>query len=377
ALRTAREAQESWRRTPAPTRSRYLREMRNVLLRHVDRLADILVVEGGKPRAEAVGEVEFAADYLQYMAEWGRRIEGHVLPRDSEDERIELLRGPLGTVVAICPWNYPIAVMFRKVAPALLTGNCVVVKPSEVTPLSSVAAMSLVAEEVDLPPGVLNLMSGGRDVGAALVGSPLTDMVTMTGHRDTGKAIMAASAANMTRVSLELGGKAPAIVCADADVDAAVAALIFARFQHSGQVCTCAERILVDRTRYDEFVYSYRSAAEKIRVGHPMGDVEMGPVVSAAQLAKVEAIVERAREQGAAIETGGGRPEGAAFERGYWYAPTVVTSVTPEMDVMVEEAFGPVTPIWPFGSLDEAIRVANASRYGLSGFVFTSDYRTA
>ena len=377
ALDAALRAQPAWQRLPAPTRAGYLRQIRDVLLRHLDLLAEQLVLEGGKPLAEARGEVEFAAEYCEYMAQWDRRIEGHVLPSDNADERIELLRVPHGVVVAICPWNYPIAVMLRKVAPALLTGNTVVVKPSEVTPLSSVEAMRLIAEEVDLPPGVLGLVSGGKDVGRELVANPVTAMVTMTGHRATGKAIMAAAAANMTRVSLELGGKAPAIVCADADLDATVDALVFARFQHAGQVCTCAERILVQDGVFEPFVERYAEAAQRLRVGDPMGDVDMGPVVSASQLDKVSRAVEGALAAGATAVVGGGRPRGDEFARGFWYAPTVLTGVRPEMDVMVEEVCGPVAPSWRFGSLDEAIEVANSSRYGLSGLVFTSDYRTA
>jgi lactaldehyde dehydrogenase/glycolaldehyde dehydrogenase len=287
------------------------------------------------------------------------------------------VRVPLGVVAAICPWNYPIAVMLRKVAPALLTGNTVVVKPSEVTPASSLEAMRLIADEVELPPGVLNLVSGGRDVGRALVASPLTNLITMTGHRDTGKAIMAAAAGNLTRVSLELGGKAPAIVCADADLGATVDALVFARFQHAGQVCTCAERILVDRAVYGEFVDRYAAAASALRVGDPMGDVDMGPVVSSVQLEKVHAAVRGAVEAGASVVTGGGRPAGDEFARGFWFAPTVLTDVEPSMEVMVEETFGPVAPIWPYERLEQALDVANRSRYGLSALVFTSDYRAA
>ena len=377
AVRSANAAQPAWEATPAPSRGDVLRCMRTVLLKHRDHLADILVAEGGKPLAEARGEVQFAADYVQYMAEWDRRIEGQIFPSDTAMERIEAHRVALGVVAAICPWNYPIAVMFRKVAPALLTGNTVIVKPSEVTPLSSVAAMRLLADELDLPPGVLNLVSGGKDVGSALVSNPDVDMISMTGHRDSGKAIMAAAAQSMTRVSLELGGKAPAIVCADADLDATVEALVFARYQHAGQVCTCVERVLVDARVHDEFVERLLAATRLLRVGHPMGEVDMGPLVSGLQRDKVSRAVDRAVADGATVRLGGARPDGAEFERGYWYAPTVLTEVEPDMSIMTEEVFGPVLPIWRYADLNEAISVANASRYGLSAFVFTSDYRTA
>jgi lactaldehyde dehydrogenase / glycolaldehyde dehydrogenase len=377
ALEVARAAQTSWVRVPSPDRGAALRRIADVVVQHLDELARLLVAEVGKPLEQALGEVEWAVKYLRYTAEWDRRIEGDIVPSDSVDESIHLLRVPLGVVAAICPWNFPIALFFRKVAPALVTGNTIVLKPSEVTPMTSVRLTQLIHDSATLPHGVLGLVTGGRETGRALVTNPMTDMVTMTGHRDSGKAIMADAAANLTRVSLELGGKAPAIVCRDADIDAAVDALVNARHTNAGQVCTCPERVLVDTSVHDEFVHKYVSAVQNLRLGDPLTDVDIGPLVNAPQLAKAQNAIQVAQSEGAELVTGGTRPDGATFGRGYWLSPTVFTNVTPEMPIMREEVFGPVTPIMSVDSLAEAFSIANDSRYGLSAYVFTSDYRTA
>jgi lactaldehyde dehydrogenase/glycolaldehyde dehydrogenase len=223
---------------------------------------------------------------------------------------------------------------------------------------------------------VINLVTGARETGEALVDDPLTSLVSFTGHRDTGKAVMARASANLTRVSLELGGKAPAIVWKDADLDLAVPAIIAARHTNCGQVCTAAERVLVHRDMLEEFTERYVAAAKAIRVGDPLEDSDMGPLVSAAQLQKTSAAVELAKREGATVLLGGGRPEGGDFESGYWFAPTVLRNVTPTMSVMIEETFGPVTPIIGIESIEEALQIANASRYGLSAYLFSRDYGT-
>lgn len=310
------------------------------------------------------------------MAEWDRRTEGEIIPSDTRGESIHLMRVPMGVVAAICAWNYPLAVLIRKLAPALVTGNTVVAKASEVTPLSTLEFAQLVRDEIGLPDGVFNVLTGAGEVGKALVESSGIDMISMTGHRDTGKRIMAAAAPNLTRVSLELGGKAPAIVLEDADLDAAVGAVVTARHENSGQVCTCAERVFVEAPIFDEFVSRYVAAAERLTVGFPQQDPDMGPLVSKNQFDKVSAAVEGALGAGASLATGGGRPPGEAFGAGYWFAPTVLTGVNPEMAVMNEEVFGPVTPIMKVESFGDALELANRSRYGLSTYLYTNDYRT-
>ena len=371
ALGAARAAQPAWAATSPITRGAHLRVLADIVAAHRDELAEILVSEVGKPTSQAEGEVGFAEDLLRYNAEWDRRMEGEILPGESAGEVIHLLRAPIGVVAAICPWNFPLAVLARKLAPAILTGNTLVAKPSEVTPLSTIHFFRLIAEHAELPAGVVNLVTGGRETGAALVADELTQMVSFTGHRDTGKAIMASAAANLTRVALELGGKAPAIVWRDPALDVAVPALVSARHHNAGQVCTCAERVLVHEDILEAFTERYVGAVEALRLGDPRTAVDMGPLVSAAALAKTVAAVDLAREEGASVVSGGGRPDGA----GWFHAPTVLRDVTPQMSVMREEVFGPVTPILGISSLEEAIEVANDSRYGLSAYIFSRDYQ--
>ncbi len=371
ALAAARAAQPAWGATSPITRGAHLRMLADIVAAHRDELAEILVSEVGKPTGQAQGEVDFAEHLLRYTAEWDRRLEGEILPGETTGEVIHLLRAPIGVVAAICPWNFPLAVLARKLAPAILTGNTLVAKPSEVTPLSTIHFFRLIAEHGELPTAVVNLVTGGRETGAALVADELTQMVSFTGHRDTGKAIMASAAANLTRVALELGGKAPAIVWRDADLDVAVPALVTARHHNAGQVCTCAERVLVHNDILEAFTERYVTAVEALRLGDPRSDVDMGPLVSATQLAKTVAAVELAREEGATVLTGGGRPDGS----GWFHSPTVLRDVTPQMSVMREEVFGPVTPIFGISSLEEAVEVANDSRYGLSAYIFSRDYQ--
>jgi lactaldehyde dehydrogenase/glycolaldehyde dehydrogenase len=373
ALSSARRAQKEWALAGSVARGAYLRELADLIHANADRLAGLISLEMGKPAAEAAGELEFAEGLVRHSAEWDRRLEGEVLPGETGGESVHLLRAPLGVVAAICPWNFPLAVLCRKLAPALLTGNTVVAKPSEVSPLSSIELVRLIDENLGLPAGVFNLVCGAGETGAAMVASPHTAMVSFTGHRDTGKRIMAEAAGDLTRVALELGGKAPAIVWRDADLDVAVPALIEARFTNAGQVCTSAERVFVHSDLLDEFTDRYVAAAESLVLGAASGEgVQMGPMASAAQLEKVGAAVERAVGDGAQVLTGGGRPNGS----GYFFSPTVLGGVRPEMDVMTEETFGPVAPIIGVDSLGEVLGYANDSRYGLSAYLFSRDYPT-
>jgi len=376
ALSAARAAQRDWARRPAAERGAYLRAAADLVHRERDRLARLLSEEVGKPLAQAHGEVDFAEGFLRYNAEWDRRLEGEILPGDSPGETIHLLRVPLGVVAAICPWNFPLAVLCRKLAPALVTGNTVVIKPSEISPLSTIAFVELLDDRLDLPKGVVNLVTGARETGQALVDDPQTSLVSFTGHRDTGKEVMARAASRLTRVSLELGGKAPAIVWKDADLDLAVPAILAARHTNCGQVCTAAERVLVHRDLLEPFTERYVAAAKALRVGDPLDGSDLGPLVSAAQHEKTSAAVALARREGAEVLLGGGRPAGPYYQSGYWFEPTVLRNVTPAMSVMIEETFGPVTPILGIESIEEAWNIANASRYGLSAYVFSRDYGT-
>lgn len=374
AVRAAGEARRAWSRRPAVERGEALRAFADRLEANGERLAGLISAEVGKPRPQAEGEVGFAVAILRYTAEWARRLQGDVVPSDEPDEVINLLRVPIGTVAAICAWNFPLALFCRKLAPALLAGNAVVAKPSELTPLSAIVATSLAAE-AGIPPGVLNLVCGGPATGRALVGDPGVDMVTMTGSTGAGKQILADVAANLTRVSLELGGKAPAIVLADAELDSAVGHVLGARHLNSGQVCTSAEVVYVEERIVDAFTDRYAEAVSALSVGDPGAGADIGPLASSAQLEKVGAAVDAALAEGARPVVAGGRLEDRGS--GYWFSPVVLRDVTAGMSVAESEVFGPVTPIIAVASMEEAIERANASRYGLSAYLFTTSYQRA
>lgn len=376
AVRTAEAARRGFARWPAADRATLVHRIADVLRDNTDELALLIAAEVGKPMREAVAEVASAAAYADYMAGWALRLDGEIPPADSTDELLLLQREPVGVVAAITAWNYPLDLLMRKMAPALVAGNPVVAKPTEVTPLSAVAAVRKIVSAIpEISQGILSLVPGDREAGESLVNHPGIDMITMTGHRDSGKAIMAAAAANLTRVALELGGHAPAIVCADADLDQAVSALIEARFANAGQVCTSAERILVERSVYTELVDRFATAARTLTVGPPEDDPYMGPLVSAEQLRKVRGAVETATAEGARLISGGTEP--ARSGGGFWQQPTVLADMRADMRMMHEETFGPVAALMPFDSFDEAVGIANDTPYGLSAFVFTTDYRRA
>lgn len=376
AVAAARGAQYDWARRPAKERGDFVRESAAVMEEHADELARLIVEEQGKPLDVARGELAGSVDLAEYTAGWDRRIEGDIVPADSRRESIHLLRRPHGVVAGIIPWNYPLAVFIRKLAPALVTGNTLVAKPSEETPLATLRLVELIDEHASLPEGVLNLVTGGPDTGRALVDADV-DMISMTGNTETGKQIMRDAADTMTHVSLELGGKAPAIVWKDADIDAAVEDILTARITNTGQVCTCAERIYVHSDVSDEFEEKYVAAAENVTIGDPMENPDMGPHMNEREREKTETAVQQATDEGARVLTGGRRPSDEAFAAGYWYEPTVVTDVTQEMDIIQNEVFGPVSPIIEVDSLDQAIEYANDSRYGLSSYLFTDSYETA
>jgi lactaldehyde dehydrogenase/glycolaldehyde dehydrogenase len=374
ALHAAAEAQPEWARRSAVERASYLVAIADRLEASAEEAAAAITREMGKPHAQALGEVGFAVAILRYTAEWARRIQGEIVPADEPGELIQLRRVPIGVVLAILPWNFPLALFFRKVAPALLTGNTVVVKSSELTPGVALLAARL-AQEADLPPGVLNLAVGGRALGASLVASPRVGLITLTGSTRAGKAVMAAAAENLARVSLELGGKAPAIVWADADMEQAVESILAARHLNGGQVCTCAERVLVHADAYDDFLAAYSARVGGLTVGDPTGEVDLGPLVSRPQLEKVEAAVDEAVEGGATAVLEPERPSGAGFERGHWLTPGIFTDLDPTASLLRDETFGPITPIVRVEGIDQVLAMANGSRYALAAYLFSNDFR--
>ncbi|WP_440223608.1 aldehyde dehydrogenase [Dokdonella sp. MW10] len=376
AVAAAKQAQPAWEKLPPIQRAGYLRKIAAKLRDNRTELAKIIVREQGKVQGLAQVEVDFTADYMDYMAEWARRLDGEVITSDRPGESIYVLRKPIGVVAGILPWNFPFFLIARKLAPALVTGNTIVIKPSEETPINAFEFAKLVAE-TDLPKGVFNLVGGlGASTGEALVSHPDVGLVTFTGSVATGSRIMQTAGKNLTRVNLELGGKAPAIVLADADLDLAAKAIYDSRVINTGQVCNCAERVYVERGAHEALVEKLTKLFSETRYGDPseIADLHMGPLVNKAGLEKVEALVEQAKRDGAKVVIGGKR---ADLPQGFHYEPTLIVDARADMDIMRKEIFGPVLPIQAVENLDEAIALANDSEFGLTSSIFTSNINSA
>ncbi|KRB19137.1 aldehyde dehydrogenase [Mesorhizobium sp. Root695] len=374
AIEAARMAQKSWGLKSPLARAVIMKRIAVLIRQNARRLAEVVVREQGKPINEAIGEVGGAAEFFDYYAEFARRIQGEILPSDYAGEQVWIQRVPVGVVAAIIPWNYPSALVSRKVAPAMIAGDTIVLKPHEDTPLSALE-MARIFVEAGVPAGVVNIITGrGETIGEVLCTEPGVDLITMTGSVPTGKRIMANASRNLTPVSLELGGKAPFIVLADADLELAVRSAATSRYMNCGQVCICNERTLVHRSIYDQFVTRFVEFSKSLVVGDPMqANTDIGPKVSREELEKVEAVLAEAVAGGARLALAGGRPIKAPIDGGYWLNPTVLTDVTPDMPIMTREIFGPVVPIMPFDTFEEAVSVTNASNYGLSAYLFTND----
>lgn len=375
AIGAAARAGREWRKTTGVERAAIMRAIADLITRDAEELAQLVVQEQGKPITEARGEVGGSAAFFNYFSEFARRIRGEILPSDIPGEQILIQRVPVGVVAAIIPWNYPSALVARKVAPAMIAGDTVVVKPHELTPLSALR-MARLFEEAGVPPGVLNIVTGsGTVVGAAITASRDVSLISMTGSVRAGKQIMRDSAENLTQVSLELGGKAPFIVLEDADLDLAARSAVTSRFMNCGQVCICNERTLVARPVYDEFLARFVDLTSKLKVGDPRReDTDIGPKVSLPELEKVELFVEEALVRGAKAVMRGGRPTQPVTAKGFWLEPTVLTNVAVSDDIMHREIFGPVIPIVPFDNFEDAVSIANDSHYGLSAYLFTNNF---
>ncbi|WP_167133030.1 aldehyde dehydrogenase family protein [Paramicrobacterium chengjingii] len=378
AVTEAVRAQKSWARTSAFDRAAVLVRLAELIERDHERLAQIIVAELGKPIREARGEAMGAAGYCRFFAGIITTQGGEVLPSAGRNREIWIRREPIGVVAGIIPWNFPMALTARKLAPALVAGNAIVLKPAELTPLSALAIAEL-AVEAGVPDGILSILPGrGSVIGTALVRNPNIGFVTMTGSVRAGRSILHNAADRIIPVSLELGGKAPFIVFADCDLDAAAEAAVATRMLNNGQACVANERTYVEDGVFDEFVDRMAERLEAMVIGDPTAEsTEVGPKASQAELENVERIVDASIEAGAHVATGGHRLTEGEFERGHWFKPTLLTGVAEESPVLREEVFGPVVPVVPFSTEHEVARMANASEYGLSAYIYTENFSRA
>ncbi|GIZ09558.1 aldehyde dehydrogenase family protein [Flavobacterium sp. UMI-01] len=376
ALETSEKAQFSWGLLAAQTRANYIYAICDRLKLEREHFAQLLVMEQGKTYAEALGEVDDTIRYMTYSAEAGRRIQGAIFPTENPNERLEIHKVPYGVTVALCAFNYPLALIGRKLGPALVTGNTIIIKPHELTPVTASEFCRLV-EDAGLPKGVVNMVSTQNAAAASLlVESPITKLISLTGSTNAGRAMYRAAANNITGLILELGGKAPFIVLEDADIDKAVEAAVISRFANCGQVCICNEMVMVADKIADEFTDKLIQRVAQIKVGDPFASgINMGPNVSTSGLERVNQLVKDNIAEGAELVMGGGRPEGAVFEKGNWYAPTVLTQVKNGDATTKHELFAPVLPIMKVSGFDEAMAYSNAREEGLSAYLFTNDYK--
>ncbi len=370
AIEAAEQAQVEWRARSAKERAGILRKWFNLMMEHQEDLAQILTAEQGKPLAEARGEIAYGASYIEWFAEEAKRIYGDTIPQPSDDKRIVVIKQPVGVVACITPWNFPNAMLTRKIAPALAAGCTVVCKPANETPLSAFAFAEL-AERAGVPAGVINIVAGvTREIGAELTSNPIVRKLTFTGSTEVGKLLMEQCAGTVKRTSMELGGNAPFIVFDDADVDEAVKGAIICKFRNAGQTCVCANRILVQEGIYDEFAEKLMEATGALKLGNGVDEgVNMGPLINEGAANDVLGFVEDAVAKGASVATGGGRSDlGVCYLQ-----PTVLTNVSPDMRVFSEEIFGPVAPLFKFSTEGEAVAMANDTEFGLACYFYSRD----
>ncbi|HEU5198596.1 MAG TPA: aldehyde dehydrogenase family protein [Ktedonobacterales bacterium] len=377
AIRAAEAALPAWRALPAPERGEIIFKAALLLEQHLEELAQLLTREMGKILLEARGDVYTAINFGKYVAGEGRRAEGETVPSAQADKMCMTIRQPLGVVGIITPWNFPLAIPAWKVFPALLAGNTVVLKPASDTPLLSTKLVEILAE-AGLPPEVLNLVTGpGGTLGDALVTDKRVAMISLTGSTEVGKRVAELCGRDLRRCSLELGGKNAILIMEDANLEEAAAGVAWAGFGTTGQRCTATSRVIIHRSRLNEFQERIVAAAEQQRVGNGLDpEITMGPLVNAGRVSAVHAYTEIGKQEGAQLLTGGRAYSEGLLAEGAFYAPTVFSGVTPDMRIAREEIFGPVLSVLPVNSYDEAIEVANSTEYGLSCAMYTEDMRT-
>ena len=374
AIAAAKASQKAWEARPAIERASYLRKIAANIRANADEIAKVIVKEQGKILGLAQVEVAFTADYMDYMSEWARRYEGEILQSDRAREKIFLFKQAIGVTTGILPWNFPFFLIARKLAPAFVTGNTIVIKPSSDTP-NNAYEFAKALHEAGLPKGVFNLVYGsGSSVGSTLASHKDVGMVSFTGSVEAGVKIMEAASKNLVKVNLELGGKAPAIVCDDANIDAAVNFIKASRVINSGQVCNCAERVYVQEGVYEAFLGKLIAAMKGTSFGDPFGNVDMGPMINRAGWQSAADMLARAANAGAKIECGGKNLE---QNGGLYFEPTVVTGLKQSDELIQKEVFAPILPVIAFKELDEAIELANDSDYGLTSSIYTQNLSRA
>lgn len=372
AIEAADRAFASWRKVVAKERSAVLKRWFQLIMDNQEDLAQLMTAEQGKPLAESRGEVAYGASFVEWFAEEGRRVYGDTISANNPNQRIVTLKQPVGVVAAITPWNFPIAMITRKVAPALAAGCTIVLKPATETPLCALALAAL-AEQAGIPAGAFSVVAGNkaRDIGGEMTGSKIVRKLTFTGSTEIGKVLMEQCAATVKKTSMELGGNAPFIVFDDADLDAAVEGAMASKYRNAGQTCVCANRILVQEGVFDAFTEKLVAAVKKLKMGNGADDgVTIGPLINDDAFDKVSAIVKQATSNGAEVLIGG---DGTTAEGENFYQPTVLVNVNDTMDVYNEEIFGPIAPIFKFKTEEEAIRIGNDTPFGLSAYFYARD----
>lgn len=371
AIKAAFDAQKSWRRKSAKERSVLLRELRDLLVANADDLATILTMENGKPVPEARGEILYGASYIEWFAEEAKRINGDVLPGPQADKRVMVMKQPVGVVGMITPWNFPNAMLARKMAPALAVGCSVVAKPAEQTPLSAIS-LAVLSERAGLPAGLFNLIVGedGPAIGQEMCSNQKLRKMSFTGSTEVGRILMRQGADNVLKMSMELGGNAPFIVFDDADIDAAIEGAMISKFRNSGQTCVCANRIYVQSGVYDEFARKLAATTDALVVGDGFaGKTTTGPLIDQQGFCKVEQHVADAVSKGASVMTGGNRSTAGDL----FFQPTVLRDVTADMRIAREETFGPVAPLFSFDTVGDVIARANDTEFGLAAYFYARD----
>jgi succinate-semialdehyde dehydrogenase/glutarate-semialdehyde dehydrogenase len=370
AIEAADKALPEWRARTAKARAQLLRKWFDLIMANQEDLAVLMTVEQGKPLVESRGEIAYAASFIEWFAEEGKRAYGDVIPSHGPDKRIVVLKQPIGVTAAITPWNFPTAMITRKVGPALAAGCTMVIKPAELTPFSALA-LCVLAEKAGLPPGIISVVTGNaKAIGGEFTSNPLVRKLSFTGSTEVGKLLMSQCAGTVKKVSLELGGNAPFIVFDDADLEAAVNGAIASKYRNAGQTCVCANRIYVQAGIYDRFAQRLAEKVSAMKVGNGLDQgTVIGPLIEEKAVAKVEEHVRDAVSKGAKVLVGGKRVAGP----GHFYIPTVLTNVTADMLAMHEETFGPIAPLMKFDTEEEVIRLANATEFGLAAYFYSRD----